>query len=190
MSFIIKYFAYQFFAHDLNKFFQKFTKNNSINPYIACQPSFGGNCCYSGKKKRHTLKTQVIIGSSKGSQQKKILCTFFGVGRTHDFKLFKKSSIKFHHKTQTLADSGYQGLQKLHSETQLAKKKTKKKKLTKEEKKHNKELSSQRVVVENMIGFIKRFKIVADRYRNRRKRFSLRFNLIAAICNFELSLRF
>lgn len=132
----------------------------------------------------------MIIGAPKGSEQKKILCTFFGTGRMHDFKLFKKSSIKFHYKTQTLADSGYQGLQKLHGETQLPQKKTKKKGLTKEEKKHNKDLSSQRVVVENMIGFIKRFKIVADRYRNRRKRFSLRFNLIAAICNFELSFRF
>ncbi len=98
--------------------------------------------------------------------------------------------MKFHRKTKTLADSGYQGLQKLHSETQLPKKKTKKRKLTQEEKKHNKELSSQRVFVENMIGFIKRFKIVADRYRNRRKRFSLRFNLIAAICNLAISLRF
>ncbi|MDR0492547.1 MAG: IS5/IS1182 family transposase, partial [Nitrososphaerota archaeon] len=30
-----------------------------------------------------------------------------------------------------------------------------------------------------------RFKIVSDRYRNRRKRFGLRFNLICGICNFE-----
>lgn len=118
------------------------------------------------------------------------MCTFFGTGRTHDFKLFKTSSVKFHGKTKTLADSGYQGLQKLHSETELPKKKTKKKPLTCEEKKQNKELSRQRVLVENIIGFVKRFKIVADRYRNRRKRFGLRFNLIAAICNFELSLRF
>ncbi|MDR2707980.1 MAG: IS5/IS1182 family transposase, partial [Nitrososphaerota archaeon] len=29
------------------------------------------------------------------------------------------------------------------------------------------------------------FKIVSDRYRNRRKRFGLRFNLIAGICNYE-----
>ena len=34
---------------------------------------------------------------------------------------------------------------------------------------------------------IKRFKIVSDRYRNRRKRFGLRFNLIAAIYNMELA---
>ncbi len=33
---------------------------------------------------------------------------------------------------------------------------------------------------------LKRFKIIADRYRNRRRRFGLRFFLIAAIYNMEL----
>jgi hypothetical protein len=32
---------------------------------------------------------------------------------------------------------------------------------------------------------LKRFKIIADRYRNRRRRFGLRFFLIAAIYNKE-----
>jgi hypothetical protein len=53
-------------------------------------------------------------------------------------------------------------------------------------KKNNRILSSERVLNENVIGMIKRFKIIGDRYRNRRKRFGLRFNLICAIYNFEL----
>ncbi len=46
---------------------------------------------YSGKQREHTLKTQLII------QQKseKILCLVNGKGRTHDFKLFKNSGVKF-----------------------------------------------------------------------------------------------
>jgi hypothetical protein len=40
----------------------------------------------------------------------------------------------------------------------------------------------------NMPGMLKRFKIIADRYRNRRRRFGLRFFLIAAIYNMELKL--
>ncbi len=68
----------------------------------------------------------------------------------------------------------------------LPKKKTKKNPLTKEDKRNNRELSSLRVLNENVIGMIKRFKIVSDRYRNRRKRFGLRFNLIAAIYNMEI----
>ncbi|HEY2811248.1 MAG TPA: IS5/IS1182 family transposase, partial [Rhabdochlamydiaceae bacterium] len=39
----------------------------------------------------------------------------------------------------------------------------------------------------NVIGSLKRFKILSDRYRNRRKRFTLRFNLIAGIYNLELA---
>ena len=68
----------------------------------------------------------------------------------------------------------------------MPKKKSKKKTLTAQDKQQNRELSSQRVLNEHVIGMIKRFKIVADKYRNRRKRFGLRFNLIAGICNYEL----
>ena len=50
----------------------------------------------------------------------------------------------------------------------------------------NKIIASLRITNEHVIGKIKRFKIVADRYRNRRKRFGLRFNLISGICNYEL----
>ncbi|KJV70428.1 putative transposase [Orientia tsutsugamushi str. UT76] len=39
---------------------------------------------------------------------------------------------------------------------------------------------------EHVIDMLKRFKIIADKYRNRRKRFGLRYNLISGIYNFEL----
>jgi hypothetical protein len=68
----------------------------------------------------------------------------------------------------------------------LLKKKAKKNALTQGDKKNNHELSSERVLNENGIGMIKEYKIVADRYRNRRRRFGLRFNLIAGIYNLEL----
>jgi hypothetical protein len=68
----------------------------------------------------------------------------------------------------------------------MPKKKSKKNPLTAEDKKRNHILSSQRVLNEHVIGKIKRFKITSDRYRNRRKRFGLRFNLIAGVCNLEL----
>ena len=39
--------------------------------------------------------------------------------------------------------------------------------------------------VEHVIRFVKRFRILSECYRNRRKRFALRFSLIAGICNFD-----
>jgi len=68
----------------------------------------------------------------------------------------------------------------------MPKKKSKNNPLTKKDKITNQEISKNRVLNENVIGMVKRFKIVADKYRNRRKRFGLRFNLISGIYNFEL----
>jgi hypothetical protein len=117
----------------------------------------------------------------------KIICTAFCNGKRHDFRLFKESKTHIHPDTDVLVDTGYQGIKKIHARSELAKKKTKKKPLTKEDKKANRQLASERVLNENVIGILKRFKIIADRYRNRRKRFALRFNLIAGIYNWELS---
>jgi len=89
--------------------------------------------------------------------------------------------------TMIETDTGFQGIVKIHANSVLPKKRTKKNPLSKEDKLRNREISSDRVLNEHVIGLIKRFKIVADRYRNRRKRFGLRFNLISGICNFELS---
>ena len=101
--------------------------------------------------------------------------------------MFKESDVHFKETTEALTDTGYLGLQKIHTNTSMPKKKSKKNPLTPADKKQNKELSSKRVLNEHVIGMIKRFKIVSDKYRNRRKRFGLRFNLISGICNFELT---
>lgn len=138
--------------------------------------------CYSGKKKRHTLKSQVIVDK----RSRKAICTAFGNGKKQDFTLFKESKVRWTEKTCGITDSGYTGIKKLQKNSRLPKKSSKKKPLTTEEKKQNREISSERVVNENVIGSLKTFKIVSDRYRNRRKRFGLRFNLIAGIDNFEL----
>ena len=67
----------------------------------------------------------------------------------------------------------------------MPKKKTKKHPLTDEEKANNRDIASRRIGCEHVIGRLKVFRIFSERYRNRRKRFGLRFNLIAAICNME-----
>jgi len=90
-------------------------------------------------------------------------------------------------KTQLDVDTGYQGIKELHANSVLPKKRSKKHPLTPEEKAENREVSRERVSNEHAIGFLKRFRILSERYRNRRKRFGLRFNLIAGICNFDLA---
>lgn len=137
---------------------------------------------YSGKKKRHTLKSQVVVDKKSSL----IICTSFCNGKKHDFKLFKDSKVRWTRNIQGIVDSGYTGIKKLQSTSLLPKKRSKGKFLTKDEKRTNHIIASQRVLNENVIGRLKRFKILSDRYRNRRKRFGLRFNLIAGIQNWEL----
>ncbi len=137
---------------------------------------------YSGKKKRHTQKTRIIADKAS----RKILCTAFDKGRRHDFRLFKASKVHFKEGVTCLADTGYQGICKIHPNSELPKKKTKRKPLTRADKKENQRISSIRITIENIIRDVKIFRIIAEKYRNRRKRFALRFNLIAAIYNLNL----
>ena len=119
-------------------------------------------------------------------QTHQILCTQVGKGRRHDYHLYKSSKVHVHRETEVLVDTGYQGLQKIHARIRKPQKGSKKKPLSKDEKKSNRQINSVRVTVEHVIRSVKIFRIMAERYRNRRKRFTLRLNLIAAIYNFEL----
>lgn len=119
-------------------------------------------------------------------KSKKIICTSLAEGKRHDFRIYKESGVKICENIKAVTDTGYLGMQKIHANTDMPKKKSKKKPLTTDDKVRNHELSSQRVLNEHVIGKIKRFKIISDKYRNRRKRFGLRFNLIAGIYNHEL----
>lgn len=129
------------------------------------------------------MKSQVIIDKNT----KQILSCHFAPGKTHDFKLFKQSKVVVNPRIKILSDSGYQGLQKKHANSILPKKKSKKRPLTKEDKLFNRTLSSARVAIENVFAVLKKFKIIASIYRNRRKKFNQRFTFLSGLFNFELS---
>ena len=116
-----------------------------------------------------------------------IICLAFSNGKKHDFRLFKDSHVHARVETLLEADTGYQGLVRLHANSLLPKKRSKNHPLTKQQRKENHEISSKRIFVEHAIRFVKRFRILSERYRNRRNRFALRFSLIAGICNFDRS---
>ena len=130
------------------------------------------------------MKSQVVINGPT----RQVICTHHGRGPVHDFALYRRSKVEPHESLEVLADSGYQGLQKLHAKGQTPHKKPRKAELTDAQKQSNRELARRRVVVEHVIRSLKIFRILAECYRNRRRRFSLRFNLIAGLYNYELGL--
>jgi hypothetical protein len=65
----------------------------------------------------HTLKSQVVVNG----RTRQIICTAHGRGPTHDFDLYKESKLGLHESLEMLADSGYQGLDKLHEKSRTPK---------------------------------------------------------------------
>lgn len=148
------------------------------------RPRRGQKQFYSGKKKRHTLKSQLVLDTST----RQIVCTAHAKGRRHDFHLWKASRVQVHPQTKVLGDRGYQGLAKLHANSQTPKKKPRGGSFVHSYKRFNQKLARQRVVAEHINRQLKIFRILAERYRNRGRRFGLGSNLIAALYSFELEL--
>jgi DDE superfamily endonuclease len=129
------------------------------------------------------MKAQMLVELETGG----VICTAVEKGRVHDFKLLKRSRLPFRRSQLCLADKGYQGFSKQHPGACLPTKKPRNQPLPEAEKQHNRALARLRVRVEHVIRRFKIFRIFSGRYRNRRKRFGLRLNLIAGLLNYELA---
>ena len=90
---------------------------------------------------------------------------------------------------ELLGDKGYQEIKNIHTNSRTPLKEIKNKKLSKAEKVLNRQLAKDRIIIENIHRSLNIFRILSSRYRNRRRRFGLRFNLIAGIYNYELYLK-
>ena len=145
------------------------------------RPQKGQEKWYSGKKKMHTVKTQIEIGM----QSLLIYSIEFAKGAVHDFKLFKDSDFDYSKDIFLMADMGYIGIQKVHQNSITPIKSSKLHKLSKDEKWYNGEVSKLRIAIEHVNAFLKKFKILSTRFRNRRKNFKLYMSLICSIYNFE-----
>lgn len=137
---------------------------------------------YSGKKKKHTLKTQVIFNPKLNQ----IVSIQVEIGTMHDLKIARKYTKEFANFTCVLGDLAYKGLKEIKSKLLIPIKKPRKMSLPKEAKQINKEISRRRIPIEHINSRLKVFRILSERYRNRRKRFGLRVNLISGLINWMI----
>jgi hypothetical protein len=135
---------------------------------------------YSGKKKRHTLKTQVVVGPDGEIMDVSPTVP----GAQHDKKLYDDSGVgdRLDDDEAMMGDSGYQGIQHDHRAV-LPDKKPKGGKLTAQQKGRNRQLSKVRVVVENTICQLKTFRVLAHVYRHDREEHNDLFRIVAALIN-------
>jgi len=134
---------------------------------------------YSGKKKRHTIKAQLIICATT----LQILLVVCGKGRTHDFKLLKRSKLKILAKVKKYGDSGYQGLGKLYTNSKTPHKKPKDGVLSRTQRRENRALASLRIPIEHVNRRCKIFRIVKETYRGKHKNYHKTWTVVAALVN-------
>lgn len=118
---------------------------------------------YSGKKKAHTIKNNVIIEKKTG-KIKGLSPTV--AGKTHDKKLADEQNQLFPKHSRLWQDTGFQGYAPPHVIIIQPKKKPRGGELTLEEKTQNTAISKQRITVEHSIGGVKVFGIVGQVFRN------------------------
>ena len=132
-------------------------------------------------KKKHTLKTQVIFNP----RLKQIVSIQVESGRKHDLTIARKYFKEMIIYPCIMADLAYKGFHQIKSKLLIPIKKPKNLSLPKIAKQINQEISRRRITIEHINGKLKYFRIT-ERYRNRRKRFGLRMNLIAGMVNWTL----
>jgi len=135
---------------------------------------------YSGKKQRHTIKPQVVVGPDGELMAVSDLVP----GSQHDKKLYDESGVgdRLDEDEAMMGDSGYQGIQHDHQAV-LPDKKPRGGELTDAQKARNRRLSKVRVVVENTICQLKTFRVLAHVYRHDRLEHNDIFRIVAALTN-------
>lgn len=133
---------------------------------------------YSGKKKRHTLKTEYIVTEHGGIAS----ASPSHPGSHHDLTV-RREGPKLPADARAYGDSAYQGYDKEHPNIDYPYKKPKGGSLNEDEKEYNRGLSGFRVRVEHKIGEIKRCRVVSDRFRNPRQTHHTKTSIVAGIVN-------
>jgi len=142
---------------------------------------------HSGKKRKFTLKTQI---ATKRNGLVIHVSPAVG-GRTHDYKLFKKSGLPqvIPKDTPLFVDNGYQGVKKDYPDLIVSipfKRSRGRPELTRSEKIFNKKQRRVRIKVENTIAKLKKYRVLSDVYRHSLQNYNQTFRFVASIVNFRM----
>ena len=148
---------------------------------------------YSGKKKRHTVKTQITVNADGLIVHK----TPHARGSRHDYALFKWRHPRLPDGVRLGVDLGYDGVQNdypgLYALVPFkrrgpgrGKRGVKAEELTRDQKTFNRWLSGERVVVEHTISRVKKFRIMAHEFRNRLRHYDAMTDIVCGLVNLRI----
>ena len=149
---------------------------------------------YSGKRKKHTVKTQLTVNK----QGLIIHKSGHAKGSMHDYALYKRSHLHLPRGVRLGLDLGYLGIKadypKLNCDLPFKKKNlgrgkvgVKAEELSDEQKAYNKALAKKRVVVEHTNFRAKKFRIFGEEFGNRLRRYDLVTDIVCGLVNFRIA---
>jgi hypothetical protein len=130
---------------------------------------------YSGKKKAHTVKNNVIV--TLNSRRVRYLSATHE-GKKHDKKICDEEQPTLPAGSTLYKDTGFQGYEPEGVNTVQPKKKPRGQELSVEDKERNRLISRVRVIIEHILSGVKRCRIVKDILRNTKDKFD---DLVMAI---------
>lgn len=143
---------------------------------------------YSGKKKRHTIKTQITANT----QGKVLQVSGSYPGRVHDYRIFRHEGTAgalppacFH-----FADLGYDGAYGDYPDRTMIlpfKRRRNHRRLTPFERRFNRWQARVRIRVEHVLSRMKKYQVLAQVYRHRIAGYNQTFRNVAALANFRLA---
>ena len=151
-----------------------------------CRPVRGQKRFYSGKKRRHTLKTQVVVvrvrkRAGRGRQRRRLRIAAVSAtfpGSVHDKKVFDRVGVAIPDGATGYGDTAYLG-----TGLRTPRRKPPKGQLTPRQKAGNRRVGRKRVAVEHGIGKMKVWRVAAERWRNPRRRHTLVMKNVAGLHN-------
>ena len=140
---------------------------------------------YSGKKKRHTIKNQLVVNNHGIIIHK----TNHKKGRRGMTMIFIKRIILLLPKqVVNVFDLGYLGVEKDFPEqiSSLPNRKKRNQELSEEEKDYNKNHSKKRIVIEHTICRLKKYRIMSDVFRNRLRKYNKVSDIVSGLVNYRI----
>jgi len=140
---------------------------------------------YSGKRKRHTAKKQVLSTKNKLILH---LCRHVP-GRVSDLLLLRATGVmhKIPKGVVVRVDKGYEGLEEEYPQLRVQKPRKARRghPLTVLEKIYNRAMSTLRIPVEHAIGHLKKYRLLAGIYRGKQEHYDESALVIAGLHNYK-----
>ncbi len=148
------------------------------------RPERGQRAYYSGKKKRHTIKVQVVVarrGGPPGDKPQRVRIVAVSgsfPGSVHDKKIYDRTRAVAPPGAKRTGDTAYLG-----TPLETPTRKPRGGELTAGQKEANREVSRRRIVAEHGIGKMKVWRIASERYRNPNRRHTMIMKNVAGLHN-------